>query len=136
MGLLSGLRQGGGRHSAASSPGGILMATRTAPRGRARAAEPPAAQPSNRRNSVLAGGIALGLAIIAVFGVSRIRAHREILVGATVPGTPPAPDFVLTDQNGKRMAMQDLRGKTVALTFLYTRCADICPLIANTMSAA
>ena len=39
-----------------------------------------------------------------------------------------APNFVLTDQDGKRFDSTTLRGKIVALDFIYTTCTDICPL--------
>ncbi len=45
-------------------------------------------------------------------------------------GATPAPDFHLTDQTGHAVALSDLRGKVVVLTFVYTQCTDVCPLIA------
>lgn len=49
--------------------------------------------------------------------------------------TPPihAYDFRLTNQNGQTISLSDFRGKAVALTFLYTHCPDVCPLIADMM---
>src|SRR5579872_4038648 len=40
----------------------------------------------------------------------------------------PAYDFRLTDQDGRPVALTDFRGKSVALTFLYVHCPDVCPL--------
>jgi protein SCO1 len=39
------------------------------------------------------------------------------------------PDFQLTDQNGRTVRGGDLRGKVVAIDFIYTRCPlpDVCP---------
>lgn len=39
------------------------------------------------------------------------------------------PDFALTNQNGKRIRFGDYRGKTLLVTFFYTRCnlSDYCP---------
>jgi protein SCO1/2 len=39
------------------------------------------------------------------------------------------PDFQLTDQNGRTVRAADLRGKVVAIDFIYTRCPlpDVCP---------
>ena len=39
------------------------------------------------------------------------------------------PDFRLTDQLGKAIELADLRGKVVAIDFIYTRCPlpDVCP---------
>jgi len=41
----------------------------------------------------------------------------------------PAPDFALTRQDGARVALADLRGKVVVVTFIYADCADTCPLL-------
>lgn len=48
----------------------------------------------------------------------------------------PAPDFSLTDQDDGPVSLSDFRGKVVALTFLYTNCTDVCPIIANTFGQA
>lgn len=48
----------------------------------------------------------------------------------------PAPRFALPDQEGKVLDTADLRGRPYALTFLYTRCPDVCPLIALDIRAA
>lgn len=47
----------------------------------------------------------------------------------------PAPNFSLTNQYGKRVALEDLRGKVVAMTFLYTHCTDVCPILTNTLDS-
>lgn len=49
--------------------------------------------------------------------------------GETLPRIGPAPEFTLTTQDGKRLSLQDLRGKVVAVTFMYTGCDDSCPLL-------
>jgi protein SCO1/2 len=51
------------------------------------------------------------------------------LVGTDLGGRS-APDFRLTDQTGRPVALADLGGKAVALTFLYSTCPDTCPLMA------
>ncbi len=39
------------------------------------------------------------------------------------------PDFELTDQNSNAVRLSSLRGKTIAINFIYTRCPlpDVCP---------
>lgn len=39
-----------------------------------------------------------------------------------------APDFTLTNQDGKKISLKDFRGKALAITFIYARCplADYC----------
>jgi len=53
--------------------------------------------------------------------------------GASLAGAPadaePAPPFHLIDQDGKPLALEDLRGKTVLLDFIYTRCPGPCPIL-------
>lgn len=60
--------------------------------------------------------------------------------GAALSGTElnaePAPGFTLTDQRGQPVRLSDLRGSAVALTFIYTNCPDICPLIAQRLRLA
>lgn len=45
----------------------------------------------------------------------------------------PAPEFTLTNQDGKRLALKELRGKVLALTFIFASCADTCPLLTAKM---
>lgn len=45
----------------------------------------------------------------------------------------PAPAFDLVNQDGKRVRLADLRGKTVVLTFLFTSCTDVCPTLVHTL---
>ena len=47
-----------------------------------------------------------------------------------------APDFALTDQDGRTVRLSALRGKAVLVTFLYTHCPDVCPLIATNLGLA
>jgi protein SCO1/2 len=77
-------------------------------------------------------------AIVAVLTVGGLLAPA---VGQAAPksdGLPrigPAPQFTLTTQDGTRLALSDLRGKVVAVTFIYTGCADTCPLLTAKMAA-
>lgn len=43
------------------------------------------------------------------------------------------PDFAFTDQDGKRISLHLFRGKTVMVTFVYTRCPfpDFCPRMSS-----
>jgi len=55
----------------------------------------------------------------------------EALDGIPTSTNAPAPDFHLVDQDGRPVSLTDLRGKTVALTFLDPVCTSDCPLIAQ-----
>jgi protein SCO1/2 len=47
-------------------------------------------------------------------------------------GSGEAPGFTLTDgRTAAPLALSSLRGKVVVISFLYTRCPDICPLTAE-----
>jgi protein SCO1/2 len=54
---------------------------------------------------------------------------------ARLPIVGPAPQFVLTAATGERLALTDLRGKVLALTFIYVSCTDTCPLLTAKMVA-
>ena len=75
-------------------------------------------------------GIALALLIAgAEYGLAHeVSAHTERL-----PVIGPAPDFALTSQDNRPVALADLRGKVVALTFIYTSCTDTCPVLTALM---
>lgn len=46
-----------------------------------------------------------------------------------------APIFALTDQLGRPVTSDDLRGKVVVANFIYTTCQDTCPLLSRRMQA-
>ena len=53
--------------------------------------------------------------------------------GTTLNPPDPAPPFTLKDQFGRSVSLSDFSGKVVALTFLYTNCPDICPIITENL---
>lgn len=53
--------------------------------------------------------------------------------GESLPKIKPAPEFTLTKQDGKRLALKELRGKVLAITFIFASCADTCPLLTAKM---
>jgi len=46
-----------------------------------------------------------------------------------LPKIGPAPDFTLTNQDGKRISLSDLRGQVTVVTFIFTSCSDTCPML-------
>ncbi len=48
----------------------------------------------------------------------------------------PAPDFRLVDQHGASVALSDLRGRVVYLTFAFGHCSATCPLVIRSMLTA
>ena len=76
--------------------------------------------------------IALGAAPMAAAQASPVASTilAQAIDGDTAPMNSPAPDFTLTDQHGRQVALSSLRGKVVLLTFLDPVCVTDCPLIA------
>lgn len=70
--------------------------------------------------------VGLATAVLLLVACSAPAAYRGLDLGGT-----PAPSFNLIDQNGNKVSLAGLRGKVVALSFLYTHCLDVCPLTAE-----
>ena len=51
-----------------------------------------------------------------------------------LPKIAPAPDFMLTSQDGAQVTLTDFRGKVVAVAFIYTSCTSTCPVLTPMMS--
>ena len=76
---------------------------------------------------------ALALAVAATPAAAGSNPHY---IGATIGNPETLPDFALHDQNGRLVSLRSQRGKVVLLTFLYTECRDVCPLVAANLNAA
>lgn len=53
-----------------------------------------------------------------------------------LPQSKQAPPLALRNYTGRPVSLVGLRGKAVLLTFVYTHCADVCPLIVADLAAA
>jgi protein SCO1/2 len=96
-----------------------------------------------RARRTLSVGVALGLALIVLTGGcggTSAPPKKESTPtstgfrGAKAGASGPAPDFALPDQAGHIVRLSAQRGKIVLLTFLYTNCPDVCPLIASSLN--
>jgi protein SCO1 len=67
-------------------------------------------------------------ALVAVSWLA-LALSQAVSESADLPQIGPAPTFSLTTQAGARLTLQDLRGKVVAVTFIYASCTDTCPLL-------
>jgi protein SCO1 len=88
---------------------------------------------------LLLGVFALGAAVLAARGREdgeRPERGDTRYEGAVLPQGVRAPDFALSDQDGERISMRELRGRTVIVTFLYTTCEQTCPIQAQTVKGA
>jgi cytochrome oxidase Cu insertion factor (SCO1/SenC/PrrC family) len=53
------------------------------------------------------------------------------LMGLSPVPAVAAPEFRLTDQNGRTLSLSSLRGKVIVLEFMDPHCTDICPLVSQ-----
>jgi protein SCO1/2 len=82
-----------------------------------------------RRSARLVAMVALALLAWPASGV----AHKA-KEGGRLAKIGPAPEFTLTTSQGGRLSLADLRGKVVAVTFIYATCTDTCPLLTAKMA--
>jgi cytochrome oxidase Cu insertion factor (SCO1/SenC/PrrC family) len=89
---------------------------------------------------------ALGAIVVVLVGAAPMVAASvnsrtdpalvEALNGAPQAVSGRAPDFHLIDQDGRPISLTDLRGYTVAMTFLDPVCTTDCPVIAQEFRVA
>jgi protein SCO1/2 len=72
--------------------------------------------------------------LIVIIIAGWLTAAVSLADGENLPKIKPAPEFTLTKQDGKRLALKDLRGKALAVTFIFASCADTCPLLTAKMA--
>ena len=61
---------------------------------------------------------------------------KRTFAGGEVSPPRTAPPIRLHDAAGRRVTLAAQRGRYVLVTFLYTHCPDVCPLIAQNLNAA
>ena len=73
-------------------------------------------------------------ALLAACGAAKAKPVK--MAGAEL--TPPrvAPAIALHDETGAPFSLATQRGHWVLVTFLYTHCPDVCPLIAQNLNGA
>ena len=79
--------------------------------------------------------------VLAGCGTSSAKVEAPPPPKSTFAGselTPPrnAPPISLHDARGRPVTLAAQRGRYVLVTFLYTHCPDVCPLIAENLNAA
>ncbi len=87
----------------------------------------------------LVGVASLAAVVLAAAGANggdERRAGPRRFEGAVLPRGLRAPDFSLTDQDGRRVRMSDFRGRATVVTFLYTTCEETCPAQAQVIKGA
>ncbi len=63
-------------------------------------------------------------------------AHSDYKAEAELSPPTQAPPIALRNYLGKEVNLDSYRGKAVLVTFLYTNCPDVCPLITSNLRVA
>jgi protein SCO1/2 len=67
---------------------------------------------------------------------SSVQSPQAQLRGTELSPPSAAPSFTLEDQSGRAVSLAAQRGHYVVVTFLYTHCPDVCPVIAGNLNRA
>jgi protein SCO1/2 len=67
--------------------------------------------------------------VALLFLVLLLGCTQQSFKGVPLSPAKPAPDFTLTNQFGEEASLRDFRGKVVVMSFLYTNCPTVCPVI-------
>jgi len=84
----------------------------------------------------------VGLALVGFVAVRLIAAHSAAPAPAAMfsadivipAGSMAAPDFSGRDQDNQVVSMSGLRGRVVALTFMFSHCQSLCPIEAEQLA--
>ena len=88
---------------------------------------------------VVAAGVIAILAVGGSSGSSKARTKAKAAdfeAAGLISPARPAPPLSLRNNLGRRVNITAYRGKAVLVTFLYTHCPDICPLITSQLRVA
>ena len=87
------------------------------------------------RAALVLGLVVLASVMLASMSlVDRLRDTPLTSQDQPLPKIAPAPLFTLTSQDGAPISLADLRGKVVAVTFIFTLCTATCPVLTPMMS--
>jgi protein SCO1/2 len=86
--------------------------------------------------ALLSVALAGGSGKPALPGGVRQSAPGSGFLGTLALPARPAPAIDLHDDRGRHVTLAAYRGKAVLVTFLYTHCPDVCPLIASNLGVA
>jgi protein SCO1/2 len=71
----------------------------------------------------------MGLVLLALLSPVRAEPLHQQLKTERREVRVPINDFTLIDQAGRRFEFEAISGKVVVVSFSYTSCSDVCPLI-------
>jgi protein SCO1 len=85
-------------------------------------------------------GLLFLVAVLAGCGSSKAAqtttAPKQRFAGGELTPPKTAPPIALHDANGTPVTLAAQRGRYVLVTFIYTHCPDVCPLITKNLNAA
>ncbi len=84
--------------------------------------------------ALIAGGCGSG-GSDTTSGNTAANGHRQFAGAEASPPKPAAP-LKLNDSLGHPVDLSEYKGKAVLLTFIYTHCPDVCPLIVSHLKTA
>ena len=58
----------------------------------------------------------------------------DIFYGEDINPSIHANDFTLIDENGNNFSLYELEGDVIVISFLFTRCPDICPVVSANLA--
>lgn len=82
---------------------------------------------------IAAGFLLIGMAALPAFAHLPIPPKQGEIGRKAVRRN--VPNFTLIDQDGKRFQFANARGKFVVVTFIFTSCPDVCPLLTAKFAA-
>jgi cytochrome oxidase Cu insertion factor (SCO1/SenC/PrrC family) len=94
----------------------------------------------NARRSILWGVLILvlvGVSALGMWSFIRQQLLTPLMLARTAPRLPvygALPDFALVERSGRPVRRSDLKGKIWVASFIFTNCADECPLMTAEMA--
>jgi len=75
----------------------------------------------------------LGATLLGISSAFMVKTLRHKPAEPALPLMGDMPAFALTDQSGRAVTQNDLKGKTWVVDFIYTTCPDQCPMLSRHM---
>jgi protein SCO1/2 len=80
--------------------------------------------------------VAFGVVVGGCGSHARTSDPASTFQGLAIQPQKPAPALALRNYTGQSVDLSTLRGNAVLVTFVYTHCPDVCPLIVSKLAAA